>query len=85
MSKVVATQQVGSAGRLQLKWSKYKKADRLVAHLDEPGFKQQTKWLSIDEPALRLAEVVQGFESLNESDITNAFKMALLTGESAAF
>ena len=65
---------------LRLSWSTNKSKDRLVAHFKEPGFAQQTKWLSLDEPGDRLEEVVQAFGSLKESDVPDAFKSALLKG-----
>ena len=65
---------------LRLSWSNKKSKDRLVAHFKEPGFEQQTKWLSLDAPCDRLAEVVQAFGSLEESDVPDAFKSALLKG-----
>ena len=69
------------AGHLQLKWSSKKSTQRLVARFDQPGFKQQSKWLSVDAPADRLGEILDTFSDLTEDDVTDEFKLALLTGE----
>jgi len=65
--------------RLRLSWSTKKSKDRLVAHFKQPGFEQQTKWLSL-APGDRLREVVQAFDSVDESDIPDVFRRALLVG-----
>ena len=62
------TQDIGDK-TLQLAWSTKKQKDRLVVRLDAPGLKQRSKWLSIDEPAVCLTDLLEALEDISESDI----------------
>lgn len=64
--------------RVVLKWSK-NKGPRLVVHVDM-ATARYTTWLSRDSPSIRLHEVLTALPMLFNSDLTDEFKVALLTG-----
>ena len=76
-TKPLATQTVPD-GMLMLKRQKHKSGLRLVVYLTSKTHTFSPCWLFSKEPRERLAEVLQSFPQIDEGDIEDVFKTALL-------
>eukprot|EP00966_Prymnesium_polylepis_P148509 3430586-Prymnesium_polylepis.1 len=66
---------------LELRGGVYKGKPRLLVELFDDGHRVSKVWLSRDDPAARIAEVVQALSNsgVTEGDLTSDFKEAVLT------